>query len=327
MADLSLPASSVLDAPTPPSRWVFLGYLASAGARRRLTDLGGSSWDIRGLPVPTGPDGRCSSPLLVWDREELVPVLRRCGAHRSKQCQACASTYRRRVRRVAATGCLDRAAAGGYLGMATFTAPGDPGHRRWVIGGRAHDLCDCHESASDGMGVWNSLAGRRWDRLRLKLRREYSGAEFFRAVETQQRGSLHLHVVFWSPVPVKPVVLQQLAQESGFGCNTRWDPAGSDPTRFAGYVSKYVTKSTDDRGETPWETLDETTGELVATRPTFRTWSQSRGFGCTMKAHLDAIALQRRRYAERLRLAGEAGVVGQVLDVGQLALLPDDPVP
>lgn len=134
--------------------------------------------------------------------------------------------------------------------------------------------------------------------------------EFFRAAEVQRRGVLHYHVIMWSPTAVNVVALQRLALEAGFGCNTRWDPAGNDPTRFAGYVSKYVTKATDDRGSCPWTVLDPETGELVDAAPTFRTWSQSKGFGCTMKAHTDAIAAQRRRHAVALVLAAAGASVG-----------------
>ncbi|MEZ0494668.1 hypothetical protein AB2L28_20725, partial [Kineococcus sp. TBRC 1896] len=176
----------------------------------------------------------------------------------------------------------------------------------WVPGGRAVALCDCHEHASEGMGRWNALAGRRWNHLRTLLRRQFPGCEFFRAAEVQERGALHLHVVFWSPTPVSVHALQALAAVAGFGCNTRWDAAGSDATRFAGYVSKYVTKATDDRGEVPWDVLDPATGELVESRATFRTWSQSRGFGCTMRAHTDAISAQRRRFALALVAAGDS---------------------
>jgi hypothetical protein len=303
----TVPAESPSSPAPTPKRWRCLGYASSASAQGWLHLLGCEGLDaLMALPPVKGPDGVCVNPLLFWDYLLERPVLRRCGAHRSKHCPSCATTYRRRVRRVAATGCLDRAAAGGFLGMATFTAPGVPGHRRWVPGGRATELCDCHGAAVGGLGFWNSEAGRRWNHLRTLLRRDFPGAEFFRAVEVQERGALHLHVVFWSPTRVNVHVLQRLALAAGFGCNTRWDAAGADPTRFAGYVSKYVTKATDARGEVPWETVNEYNGELREVKPTFRTWSQSRGFGCTMKAHTDAIAAQRRRYALALAAAGES---------------------
>lgn len=308
MVSSTVPADAPSGVAPTPTRWVCLGYKSAYGMRDRLRSWG-SSWDaVKDLPAPSGPDGVCHKPMVFWDALNRMPVLRRCNAHRSKHCPSCAATYRRRVRRVAATGCLDRAASGGYLGMATFTAPGVAGHRRWVPGGRAVALCDCHESAAGGMGLWNARAGRRWNHLRTLLRRQFPGAEFFRAVEPQERGALHLHVVFWSPAPVDVLVLQDLALTAGFGCNTQWDPARKDPTRFAGYVSKYVTKATDDRIKVPWELPNESTGEVITAAATYRTWSQSKGFGCTMKAHTDAIAAQRRRYALALVASGESSV-------------------
>lgn len=207
------------------------------------------------------------------------------------------------MRRVVHLGVLDRLAAGGFLGLGTFTAPGQDGHLRWVIGGRASEVCGCESSAGSGMGVWNREAGARWNHLRTLLRREYPGVEFYRAVEPQKRGALHLHVIIWAPMPLDPLVLQELALRAGFGCNTRLDVCHGreDGARFANYVTKYVTKSIDDRALVPWEDIDLDTGELTESTATYRAWSQSRGFGVRMRDHLDAIALQRRQHAERLR--------------------------
>jgi hypothetical protein len=281
---------------------------------------------MRDVPAaPSGPDGVCLRPLLMWDAVAHLPWLLRCGSGKSKVCPACAATRKRRVRRIAHLGVLDRLAAGGYLGLVTFTAPGVAGHRRWVIGGRATQLCDCHESAPHGVGAWNRRASRRWNHLRTLIRREYPGAEFYRAVEPQKRGALHLHVILWSPIKPDPVVLQRLALQAGFGCNTRLDPCkgAEDGARFANYVTKYVTKAIDDRSDLPWDDLDTTSGELVAAQPTYRPWSQSAGFGVRMKTHLDAITAQRRLAADRLR---REALIDQAADLLELADLVGDSV-
>jgi hypothetical protein len=292
-------SASTPDAP----KHLALGYVSTPRARRRLADLAGSMLDVRALPVPAGPDGPCSRPLLFWDVAAHRPWLRVCGSGRSKVCPSCAATRKRRVRRIAHLGVLDRLAAGGYLALVTFTAPGDDGHLKWVIGGRAHARCGCESSAPYGMGAWNRQASRRWNHLRTLIRREYPGAEFYRAVEPQQRGALHLHVILWTTQPLDALVLQELALRAGFGCNTRLDVCRGpeDGARFANYVTKYVTKGIDDRSDLPWDDLDPDSGELTGSQPTYRPWSQSSGFGVRMRTHLDAIAAQRRRAAQALR--------------------------
>ena len=134
------------------------------------------------------------------------------------------------------------------------------------------------------MGLWNASAGRRWNVLRGALARLYPGAEFFRAVEPQERGALHLHVIWWSPVPLVLRDVQGLAIGAGFGCVIDYEQAAAGDTRQAGYVSKYVTKATDQRGEVPWDVVDHETGEVEAVKDArYRVWSCSRGWGMTMK--------------------------------------------
>lgn len=165
------------------------------------------------------------------------------------------------------------------------------------------------------VGSWNAAAGVYWDRLRRSLVREFPGLQFFRAVELQERGVIHLHVIVWSPGRrVTAPAVQPFALAAGFGCNVKVTHAGEDVTRFARYVTKYVTKATDGRGDCPWERLDEETGELRSVPATYRTWSQSMGFGCRMREHEEAIAAQRRRHAERLRAAADV-LDGQALDL------------
>jgi hypothetical protein len=95
------------------------------------------------------------------------------------------------------------------------------------------------------------------------------------------------------------------------------DPIAAGDLRAAGYVAKYVSKATDQRGEVPWDTVDSHTGEVVAVpEARYRTWSASRGWGMTMKALREALRLAAQRRAAHLRqlpltVAATAG--GEVL--------------
>jgi hypothetical protein len=83
-----------------------------------------------------------------------------------------------------------------------------------------------------------------------------------------------------------------LAIEHGYGHEVRIDrPAVSEDGRArlaAWYAAKYVSKATDDRSLIPWERrpllIDLETGEVVKQSPaTYKTWTASRGWGCSMK--------------------------------------------
>jgi hypothetical protein len=162
--------------------------------------------------------------------------------------------------------------------------PGRPG------GGAA---CACHlENAPDGLATWNASASAAWNRLRTALARS-TDLDFFRAVEVQRRGALHLHVIVWSRDPLDVGVVQALALAAGFGCVIDLQPLRPEHAR---YVAKYATKGSDGRDSVPWarvvQVLDEDTGELldlVNPDPTFRTWSASRGWGLTMRAIREAL--------------------------------------
>ena len=284
--------------PRAQRRYSVLGYYRSKAVARRIADLVGHRGAVA-LALPNTPHGACRQPLAVFDRVEHRVFLRSCNSHRSKSCEPCARRYAARVRRVVHTGVLTRIRSGGHLAMLTITAPGDPGHLQWsVLGPRANrPVCGCERHLSGGLGLWNSQAGARWNVLRTGLRRLHPGAEYYRGVEVQKRGAIHLHVILWTQEPADVRELQQLALAAGFGCNVKLDVAHTEgeARRFSSYVTKYVTKSVDDRGDAPWVKLDDDTGELTDQPANFRTWSQSRGFGCTMKEHTDAIAAQRKR--------------------------------
>jgi hypothetical protein len=146
------------------------------------------------------------------------------------------------------------------------------------------------------------------------LRRLHPTVEFFRAAEVQDRGLLHQHLLLHSETAVTPGQVQAAALAAGFGCVMDHQEVSS-PQQTARYLSKYVGKSTDQRPSVPWERLvvDEESGEVVEvrTRPTYRSYSQSRRWGLTMRDCLDAA-----RRAAALRAA--AGRIDQVPEhVGQ----------
>ena len=197
----------------------------------------------------------------------------------------------------------------GYQGMLTITAPATERHLGWVVGWdgkRPRESCPCADRMVGGMGSWNASAGKRWNVLRGGLERLYPGGEFFRAVEVQERGAIHLHVIVWTSEPLVLTEVQRLAVGAGFGCVIDYKPAAAGDTRQAAYVSKYVTKATDQRGEVPWDVVDVETGEVEAVKDArYRTWSCSRGWGLTMKALEAGIreAAQKRALALRESLS------------------------
>jgi hypothetical protein len=119
------------------------------------------------------------------------------------------------------------------------------------------------------------------------MRRDYPGLEFFRGVEVQDRGALHDHMIVWSPTPLRIKDVRAIAIRAGFGHSVDLAPITS-VKQVTYYVSKYVTKATDQREDVPWwgEVIDYDTGEvtedLVDGR--YRTWSCSREWGLSMAA-------------------------------------------
>jgi hypothetical protein len=166
-----------------------------------------------------------------------------------------------------------------------------------------------------GLGSWNSSAGKRWNGLRGALVRLYPGMEFFRAVEPQERGALHLHVIVWTPMPLVLNDVQALALAAGFGCVIHYREAPAGDTGAAHYVSKYVTKATDQRQDVPWDVLDQETGEVVAVKDArYRTWSSSRGWGMSMRIVEAGIRdAARARAAVRESLSAATGLVAEAV--------------
>jgi hypothetical protein len=211
--------------------------------------------------------------------------------------------------------------------MLTLTAPGvTPDHLRYVQnwdGRSLRPVCGCETNLQAGLGLWNASAGSRWNRMRTALSDSFPGLSYFRAVEVQKRGALHLHVIVWFPAAPDPRALQSFALAAGFGCSTDWAPAEPGSRRFAYYVAKYATKSCDERNDVPWiaPVADRETGEIrpMMTVPTYRTWSSSQNWGLTIKECRDVVRAAAVRRAADLELvrsylagAGELETAGSV---------------
>lgn len=230
---------------------------------------------------PRPPWLDCERPLRVLCRDCDHETRWRCDGHRASRCKPCSARYRRRVGLVASSGTMRTS---GHQYLLTLTAPGYEAHRM-----PSGDWCPCTRTGGVDIGRWNASHSARWNRLRTALRREYPGLEFFRGVEVQGRGALHDHAMTWSPAPIDKQKIRKLAIRAGFGHSIDLAPTPAGSMRAAHYVSKYVTKASDSRGDVPWfiaSGTDMDTGEVfdVLGPGRYRTWSMSRGWGMTMSA-------------------------------------------
>lgn len=150
------------------------------------------------------------------------------------------------------------------------------------------------------MGRWNAGLGKRFNRFVRDLaratgavtwvvdesgrRRERILLRYFKGVEAQRRGALHVHMMIersdGKPFIVSKKVVRRIAMKHGFGHSV--DAQRSSPERNAGYLAKYVTKTCERRHKVPWWNDDKTLiGDKM--RATFRTWSSSRDWGDSMR--------------------------------------------
>lgn len=272
------------------------------------------------LRVARVPGMACDRPVLVVLGCGEVRVTE-CDSRREDKCGPCSGKHKRYLIRRAESGFFKP----GRQYLVTFTAPGTEDHQRldpkiggqWCnsrhksprLGWRHHrdprPECACRLPES-GLEGWNPTAGARWNVLRLGLSRLCDGQlHYFRVVEIQDRGAIHLHVLVRVPegADLDPYAVQSLALSAGFGCNVDLTPMSD--TRAARYVAKYAAKGYCERASVPWrdEVLDKETGEL-RTRQTaaYRTVSQSREWGLTLKDIRAAVrdSLLRARLASAL---------------------------
>lgn len=277
---------------------------STATARPQGCRCSARDMSVVGYVRQSGSEGTpCRQPLRVvcrsCDGVEFWP----CNCSSAVKCPSCAERKRRLLARIVDHGMTDRVGKG-YTYLLTVTAPGESEHRQWIRNARGRrPECACHDNGLS-MAEWNARESSCWNRLRLGLDRLTDGSlTFIGAVETQTRGALHRHVVINVDRPLLPDEVQDLAMAAGYGCV--YDLAlATSAKSVAGYISKYVTKSSSDRPEVPWlrEKLDRRTGELVrSSKPTYRAWSSAQSWGFTMKGLREIARVQARARAEHLR--------------------------
>lgn len=272
----------------------------------------------------------CEQPLQVMSLgpDGYAADLWLCGATKASRCRPCAGRYRRRVRAVAETGFRRPPLPGQRFYFVTVTPPGEHAHCM-KAGCQAapfcrHEKCRCTPVGGVDLGEWNASAGKAWNRLLTGMKNHYgSRPEYFRPVETQKRGGLHKHPLMVTNYPIDEREFRQLAIDAGFGHEVRVVAVDGKSPALIEYVTKrvagYVSKSVDERSDVPWrrDVVDESTGEVtVSTDPTFRTWSQSRGWGQTMRsirreARLVALELKSLRESAPKLVGGVVQVVSE----------------
>jgi hypothetical protein len=257
----------------------------------------------------------------------------------------------------------------GFYYLLTFTAPGARAHcMRKGCEGQGdgldcpHPRCDCTPVGGVDLALWNASHGKRWNRLLTALRRAYPGFVFMRGCEVQDgkrredgegRGALHDHLIAWSPAPMDLREVRALAIRSGFGHSVDLERVSPTSRKASEYVSKYVSKSVDERAAVPWlrvrpagagalvpggalwddeggyfvELHDDDGDSWRAWTPvrlsadaTFRAWSKSQTWGQTM-AEVRQIGRDYAARMEAARAAAEAAPA--VVDVVEVV----DPVP
>jgi hypothetical protein len=167
--------------------------------------------------------------------------------------------------------------------------PWDKSLCRHRPGVRCSGKIGCRAALSE-LQPWNDSLGKRWNWMTTYIRRKLPGVtvEFFKAVEPQRRGALHLHVMFRVDDSVCPelfaAVMREVAERWGFGPQTDIQTVmladEREVARRAGYCSKYASKMADaDR-----RFVNPATGEIVSLR--CRAWSKSGnwGGGVTMRS-------------------------------------------
>lgn len=268
----------------------FVGYVSSATQRRVACDR------------PVRFVCECCGHSEQWT----------CNCSDARKCLQCSDRNRRRFMRVIEQGL---SSGSGYAYFLTVTAPGEAPHRQWVQGKVRHrPECSCWDHGMT-LGAWNAQEAACWNRLRTSLARLVDGFAYAGAVEKQERGALHRHVVIRTDEPLLPGQVQALAMAAGYGCVFDLDACHSDRD-LARYVTKklasYVTKS-GDRHEVPWERVgcnhwecreraDRDSGEIPPCEiATYRLRSQSQSWGVSMKDLRAAASLQARARAAALR--------------------------
>jgi hypothetical protein len=193
----------------------------------------------------------------------------------------------------------------------TLNAPSTTEHSLFLPGQRGkHGPCNCWKRATD-LGVWNARQSKAWNHLRTVLRDHLPDAAYFRAVEVQTRGALHLHILVVVDEPLDVAQLHEWARTAGFGCVMDLEPLARGSAKAARYVSKYVSKACDLRGDVPWVAVDDDGVALKDDpyKPTYRTHSQSGNWPCSMREVVSVAAAVAGRLADDRVPVLESGLV------------------
>ncbi len=249
----------------------------------------------------------CAQPLRAVCLDCGHQAYWRCDCSSETKCPDCAERRRRLIARLVDLGTTDRLGSG-FTYFLTLNGPGGNDHRRWRQG-KGHlprPACDCHRVWETMLkGDWNKQESACWNRFRTALARLSDGSlTYMSAVETQKRGVLHRHVVLNVATALLPEEVGALGLAAGYGCVHDLQPL-LNAQKAAWYLSKYVTKSSGDRGNVPWrsEVVDQDTGEVrvMETMPTFRTWSAAQSWGYTLKGLREIARVQAQARAHYLR--------------------------
>lgn len=201
----------------------------------------------------------------------FVPVL--CNSTDSDVCAPCEISYRKKLRTVARE--VLKVAKKDTTALLTLTAPGKQRHclthRYKDKDGKQRPSVKCNLSKptcrecpcstdetaltdKNRIGEWNLTAVARWNKFITDVRRSIPGLanlEYFKAVEPQSRGAIHLHIILLIDRPTvwrkeDQQLLITLALRHGFGheVDLQWLGGGEDEKiKVARYVAKYVSKT------------------------------------------------------------------------------------
>lgn len=255
---------------------------------------------------------RCRNPMKLGCDACGMVIFARCSSSNVDVCEPCGTRYRRRVAVIADSG--RKMYPGGTLLMITLTAPGVVEH--YLPNGKR---CPCTPEGGIDLAVWNWQASPKFHRWIQSVRRAWGlDIQYFKAAEVQERGALHFHVLVRVPdgMTVTVGALRRLSLKHDFGHAVDIAPVVDE--RASRYVAKYVSKASGERRRVPWAgvRVDDDTGEVIPTRPTFRTWTCSRRWGLTMKA------VRERQAAYAFALSPERVVLSLMACAGILAVPP-----
>jgi hypothetical protein len=247
---------------------------------------------------------KCERPIELLTPGDVV-VRVRCR-YTDGSCELCAWTQQQNVRRVAHSGVM----LPGRTYMLTLTAPGEREHRL-----PSGALCKCTPVGGVDLKTWNGRMVDRWNDLSRALARQLGveRIEYFKAVEVQKRGALHMHILIRLDGECAPwtlAELRKLVMHHGYGHAV--DLGLVEDERAAFYVSKYVAKSSTERKSVPY--VNCRTGEVGPGR--WRTWTASRRWGASMATvrlaqRLWCVEQAARVEADEPEARGPAGAAGR----------------